>query len=876
MLPPSAPVNIIPQPIVPNALPTIVPPPPVVSRTGVLPEGLRALERHHQFIVYRRADKVPFSYKTGAVANPHDADSWTDWATAASVAAAWGAGFGNGFVLTAAARIAVIDIDNCHDSLTGKLSDWASILISMLPGAYVEVSISGTGVHIWFSYSGEMPAHGNKVAGVGEFYHGDRYFALGTPYVAEGFVQGSVETDLTGALLSLQLLFPPNAATTDDGDAQWTSVPCTESYGVPADDGELLSLALRSTRPITAESAFGVANQRTSVSFEDLWTGNEKVLSQAWPASGRKDGLSYDASGVDNAVASELAYFTGCNCERIERLMLSNNALRRDRWDEPRRDYGTWLRMTITKAVRRKNRVYGDTRATSALGATAGVLSAPGAPGDAITIGSIDLKGIEASLLQQKTQDSVALVFELKQAGKLLYNHSRGQWMEWDGTRWKYEATLKAFDFTRNLARALNFGGASSSMGSASFCGGVEKFSQASRTFAVEGNQFDRDNYLLNTPSGTIDLRTGQMRPHEQADMITKCTLAAPDAVSDGATFQKFMLEITEGDEELIQFHQVSLGAILSGAVEDHWMLFWTGEGRNGKNTLGELVEEAIGDYARKIASSVLMAKPNEGHLAELAQLQGVRIAISSEINDGDHWHESRIKELTGDATINARFMRQDHFTFQRTQKHLIYGNHRPQLRSVDSAIRSRIKIVPFKASFLGREDKDLPRRLREEIGYVLQWLIDGHIKWLEAGKKLPPCAAVDAESADYFASQSTPEMWLSERCEILTADDRPALHLPGSGDLYRDYSDWKKARGEQPISQTRWAQGVMRGFEKVKTNQGLRYRGLRLLPHVLSLSVAPFPVQEAKSSTGVVASPTRSEAFEQFVERELERLAKL
>jgi putative DNA primase/helicase len=134
-------------------------------------------------------------------------------------------------------------------------------------------------------------------------------------------------------------------------------------------------------------------------------------------------------------------------------------------------------------------------------------------------------------------------------------------------------------------------------------------------------------------------------------------------------------------------------------------MLFWIGDGRNGKNTLGDLVLDALGDYARKVPASTLMAKQHEGHPTEIANLKVIRLAMSSEINDGEHWNEARTNEVTGDATLSARFMRCDHFTFERTHKHLIFGNHR-------NAIQSRIQIVPFKASFKDKEDPDLPRRL--------------------------------------------------------------------------------------------------------------------------------------------------------------------
>jgi len=147
---------------------------------------------------------------------------------------------------------------------------------------------------------------------------------------------------------------------------------------------------------------------------------------------------------------------------------------------------------------------------------------------------------------------------------------------------------------------------------------------------------------------------------------------------------------------------------------------------------------------------------------------------------------------------------------------------------------------VPFKASFLGREDFDLPKRLRENLGYVLDWLIQGHRKWYEAGKQLPSCQAVETESADYFAAQSTPEMWLAERAQILELDTRATSQCPKSSDLYRDYANWKKDRGEVPISQTRWAEW-MRQFKK-ETSNGVRYRGLMLKPQVGDVPFPPLP----------------------------------
>lgn len=760
-----------------------------------------------QFIVYKivpsqarpgKTDKLPCDYRTGSVkVNAHDPANWTDSALAEAIALAWGPKYGVGFVFTESDNFWFLDIDECL--IDGQWSQLAQSFCQMFAGCYMEISQSGRGLHI--IGTGKPPAHGctNKSLGL-EFYHTARFCAL----TGNG-AMGDASVDATVILPALVLTYFP-APTVSDSEQEWTDGPVPEWNG-PADDTELIRRAMNSR---STAAAFG-----NRASFADLWTADENVLSAAYPDV--HSGRAFDPSVADMALAQHLAFWTGKNCERIERLMWKSGLVR-EKWTT----HPTYLReFTITKAVGRQEDVLQDKRAPVP------PMSAPG---------GIELQGVEVSLLQLKTQDSVAQIFALKQTGKLLYNHSRGKWMEWDGTRWKFEATQRAFDFARDLARSVNWEG-SSSLGSASFCGGVEKFAQASRAFAVVGNDFDADNYLLNTPAGTLDLRTGETRQPSPDDRISLCTSVSP-STAGGAAFEKFLSEITVDDTELSEFLQVSLGSCLSGAVESHWMLFWIGQGRNGKNTLGDLVEDAMGDYARTVPTSTLMSKQASAHPTELANLQGIRMALSSEVSDGEHWDESRIKQVTGDAKISGRFMRGDFFTFPRTHKHLIYGNHRPQLRSMDAAIRSRMHIVPFKASFIGREDSDLPFRLREGLGYVLSWLIEGHNKWLVAGKRLPRCAAVEAESADYFASQSTPEMWLTERTQAVDPIAQIGSQCPKSGDLYKDYADWKKDRGETPVSQTRWAETMQKKFEKLVSNF-VRYRGLMLLPRV---ELTPFP----------------------------------
>jgi putative DNA primase/helicase len=458
-----------------------------------------------------------------------------------------------------------------------------------------------------------------------------------------------------------------------------------------------------------------------------------------------------------------------------------------------------------------------------------------------------DADAISDALLQAPTQDNIALVVAITMSGRLLYDHTAEQWLEWDGTRWKPDETGKSFDAIRHLTRRVNRKG-KSSLATSSFFHGVEAICKSDRTFAVVGSDLDQDEYLLNTPAGTVDLRTGKIRPHNPSDMITKITSASPSPVG-GKRFLRFMNEVTGGDRQLIKFIQVSLGACLSGATSSHWLLFWIGDGRNGKNTLGDLVMKIMHVYAKKMPSSNLMSKKNEGHPTEIAMLKGARLVVSSEINDGDHWNESRINEFTGDAILSGRFIQGNFFDFRRTHKHLIYGNHRPQLRAVTNAIKARIKIIPFSQSFLGREETGIEDTLFGERDYVLHWLIEGHNEWLDAGRKLPPCEAVEKELKDYFESQSTVDMWLSECTRTIDGDDRSWSSCTKSSDLFGNYSNWKKSRGESPVSMVRWSETMKKHFQW-KASNGVRFRGVELFG-TTEIENQPFQSKNARNPCG-------------------------
>ena len=438
--------------------------------------------------------------------------------------------------------------------------------------------------------------------------------------------------------------------------------------------------------------------------------------------------------------------------------------------------------------------------------------------------------------------------FAQRHADDYRYVPEWGQWLAWDGTRWRPDVegsarlSCKAMcDAFADLARNDPlFGEGAACERAALRCqskktvDAVLDLATVEQSLVVRSGRLDANEWLFNTPTGTVNLLSGEVREHRRDDLITKIAGVGPASTTGGCpTFTRFLSQVTCDDSALADYLQRALGACLSGALTDHWLMFWFGPGRNGKNTLGDLVMEILGDYAKQVPVQTLMADEHGSrHPTEIANLRGLRLAVSSEIGEGEHWNESRVKELTGDSMLSARLMRQDFFEFRRTHKHLVYGNHRPMLRIVDPAMAARLHIVPFDATFSaehGNLDPLMPQKLRAEAPAILAWLISGHMKWREDGS-LKRCERVESSTREYLESQSTNEQWIEDRCNLVSDDGRSGRGWAKASELYADYAEWKRDRGEHPLSQTRWGEWMERRYRRVKA-AGKRYGGIFLTP---------------------------------------------
>jgi putative DNA primase/helicase len=363
--------------------------------------------------------------------------------------------------------------------------------------------------------------------------------------------------------------------------------------------------------------------------------------------------------------------------------------------------------------------------------------------------------------------DALALRFAERHSDDLRFVARWSRWMTWDGRRWKEDDTLLGFDLARRICRetavACNERKIATAIASAKTVAAVERLAKADRRIATTVDQFDRDDWLLNTPAGTIDLRTLEMHDHRPTDYITKMT--AISAAGECLTWRAFLHRITDGDLDLQAFLQRMCGYALTGETREHALFFLYGLGANGKSVFLNTIAGILGDYQRTAPIETFTASTSDRHPTELAMLRGARLVTAIETEDGRRWPEARIKSLTGGDHISARFMHQDFFDFKPKFKLMIAGNHTPGLRSVDEAIRRRFNLVPFSVTIPPEErDKTLPERLRDEWSGILTWMLEGCAEWQQKG--LQPPAAVVKATAEYLEAEDSIATWIEERCD--------------------------------------------------------------------------------------------------------------
>lgn len=420
-----------------------------------------------------------------------------------------------------------------------------------------------------------------------------------------------------------------------------------------------------------------------------------------------------------------------------------------------------------------------------------------------------------------------ARLFAKAYAGKVKYVHGRDQWLIWDGKRWKPDSKMQIVRYGKLFVKELYRRGGEP--GDAGFSEKMVKWaiSSSSKTridamlslarseeeLAIDQEELDGNEWLLNCANGTLDLRTSRVHSHNPDDLITKLVNVDYKPGAFSRVWLDFLTTIFDNDIDLMNYVQRAIGYSVTGVIAEQVIFFGHGGGANGKSTFYETLGEIFTEYTVRLRAESLMVRDRNTIPADLATLAGARFCIADENDADQRWSENTVKSLTGDDLITARFMRKDFFTFKPTHHLHAIGNHRPNVRGTDEGMWRRMKLIPFNVTIAPeKRDTRLREKLRAEFEGILAWAIAGTASWLQQG--LRSCAAVDEATAEYRAEMDTIAEFISE---CLEPYENARIN---DDDLYSLYENMMKRNGERAMSKVRLTTILKeRGFEKIRSN---------------------------------------------------------
>jgi putative DNA primase/helicase len=419
---------------------------------------------------------------------------------------------------------------------------------------------------------------------------------------------------------------------------------------------------------------------------------------------------------------------------------------------------------------------------------------------------------------------------------RLRYVPAWRKWLVWGSARWAIDDTGQAARWCKVIARQLTTDAmaitdadkraalvrlARRGESSAGVAGALTLASTESEV-AVTPDDLDADPFLLNCTNGTLDLRTGELREHDPADLLTKITGAAYRPETLGPEWVKFLTRV-QPDEGMREFLARLTGLALEGRVVEHLLPIHHGHGANGKTTFTDAVLHALGDYADVADPDLLTARTFDAHPTGVADLFGLRLAVLHESDAGRRLAEGTVKRLTGGDRVKARRMREDFWSFDPSHTFVMLTNHKPIIGGTDEGIWRRLRLVPWDVVIPPAErDAELGDKLQLEADAVLSWLVNGYREW--RGRGLAEPDAVTAATKAFRDESDALGRFLEQRC--FTGQHYNA----GSSDLFSAWSTWCGQEGEEPGTQTAFATRMQnKGLDNYTLHGRRRWRGVGL-----------------------------------------------
>lgn len=432
---------------------------------------------------------------------------------------------------------------------------------------------------------------------------------------------------------------------------------------------------------------------------------------------------------------------------------------------------------------------------------------------------------------------------------ELRYCHTWQSWLIWDGRRWRPDANAEIERRAKHIVESLwadiplkedkqawvrHCGRSSTAKGLAS----MVRIASSEPSIAVTSDQLDQNPWLLTVLNGTIDLRTGELLPHRQEDLITKLAPVEYDPDAECPTFLKF-LETSVGDDEVIDFLQRLAGYSLTGMTSEEVLVFLWGAGRNGKSKLVDALLGVLGDYGSTAPQDLLVMGKGDSHPAVLADFHGARMVVCSEV-EGGRLDVGLLKTLTGGDRLKARRMRENYWEFAPTHTLWMTANHEPVITDTTASVWERMLKVPFNRVIPAEErDRQLKQKLEKEFPGILAWAVRGCLEWQRIGLAAPE--AVRLATAEYQTNMDWFGDWVGECCV------NTGTAFAYTGDLYKSYTEWSARMGYKHTASQK------------KLTQTLKERGYTYVEQYGSARKGAF------TGLGLIADPSSARAEEPF-----------
>jgi putative DNA primase/helicase len=461
------------------------------------------------------------------------------------------------------------------------------------------------------------------------------------------------------------------------------------------------------------------------------------------------------------------------------------------------------------------------------------LLDIQAAGGDVLSDASEDRMDISVAANRTDVGNAVRLARSLN--GLAQYCFPWRCWMMYDGARWKkddqggmlaaakkcvrqmYAEAVQIADEDRRKKAIAHAMSSETERGIRA----MVNLAQSEPGIPVKPSDFDQDKYLLNCLNGTINLRTGTLKPHEPADLITKLVPVSFDEGASAPRWTQFLREIFRDNTNVIAAVQRWVGYSLTGDTKEQCFVIGHGTGANGKSVFINTLNEVLGDYAATTPFKTFTPHRGDGVRNDVAALHNVRLVSASEAPEGVRLDEELIKRLTGGDPVAARYLFSEYFTFTPAFKIFLATNHKPRIKGTDLAIWRRVLLLPFENTFTGDAcDPDLAGKLLAEAPGILTWAVCGAVLWGGMGIKAPE--EVRQATAKYQEEEDILSGFIGECCETDPNLTQPARAL---------YLAFKEYCGGHAISEKAFSTKLEgKGLKKTKVRKGMVWSGIALL----------------------------------------------